>query len=117
MNKTMNSQNYDYIVVGAGSAGCVVASRLSEDPAVRVLLLEAGGPDDHPDIPVPYAAWRLQKSAIDWAYVTEPQPGLFGRQMNWPRGKVLGGTSAINAMVYMRGHRQTYDDWAAAGNP
>jgi choline dehydrogenase len=107
---------YDYIVIGAGSAGCVVAARLTEDPATTVLLLEAGGPDDRPEIQIPYAAWSLQRSDVDWGYSTEPQAHLDQRLIYWPRGKVLGGTSSINAMVYMRGHRQIYDDWRAAGN-
>jgi choline dehydrogenase len=107
---------YDYVVIGAGSAGCVIASRLTENPARTVLLLEAGGPDDRPEIPIPYAAWSLQHSDVDWGYYTEPQPQLNQRRIYWPRGKVLGGTSSINAMVYMRGHRQIYDDWQAAGN-
>jgi choline dehydrogenase len=108
---------YDYIVIGAGSAGCVVAARLAEDEDRTVLLLEAGGPDDRPEIRIPYAAWSLQGSEVDWGYATEPQPHLGQRTVAWPRGKVLGGTSAINAMVYMRGHRRIYDDWRAAGNP
>ena len=107
---------YDYIVIGAGSAGCVVANRLTENPETTVLLLEAGGSDDKPEINIPYAAWSLQKSDVDWAYDTEPQPHLNGRRIFWPRGKVLGGTSSINNMVYIRGHRQVYDAWCAAGN-
>jgi choline dehydrogenase len=107
---------YDYIIVGAGSAGCVIANRLSDDPAATVLLLEAGGRDDKPEIHIPYAAWSLQQSDVDWAYHTEPQPHLNGRHIFWPRGKVLGGTSSINAMIYIRGDRHCYDEWAAAGN-
>jgi choline dehydrogenase len=107
---------YDYIVIGAGSAGCVAAARLTEDPNTTVLVLEAGGPDDRREIQIPYAAWSLQRSDVDWGYSTEPQAHLNQRQIYWPRGKVLGGTSSINAMVYMRGHRQIYDDWRAAGN-
>jgi choline dehydrogenase-like flavoprotein len=106
---------YDYVVVGAGSAGRVVANRLSADPT-RSVLLEAGGSDDRPEIAIPYAAWRLQQSDVDWAYRTEPQPQRNQRRIGWPRGKVLGGTSSINTMVYMRGHRQVYDEWQAAGN-
>ena len=107
---------FDYIVVGAGSAGCVVAARLTEDPAVRVLLLEAGGGDRHPFIHVPAAFSRLFKTKVDWQLHTEPQEHLRQRRLYWPRGKVLGGSSSINAMIYMRGHRQDYDDWQALGN-
>jgi choline dehydrogenase len=107
---------YDYIIIGAGSAGCVIANRLTEDPGTSVLLLEAGGPDDNPEIRIPFAVTKLLQSEIDWAYQTEPQPHLNQRTIFWPRGKVLGGTSSINAMVYIRGHRQIYDNWQAAGN-
>ncbi len=106
---------FDYIVVGAGSAGCVVASRLTEEAAVRVLLLEAGGVDRHPFIHVPAAFSRLFKTALDWQLYTEPQIHLHHRRLYWPRGRVLGGSSSINAMIYMRGHRQDYDDWQALG--
>jgi choline dehydrogenase-like flavoprotein len=112
----MEKRMYDYVVIGAGSAGCVVAARLAEDPAIHVLLLEAGGADDWPELRIPHAAWSLQGSQLDWGYQTEPQPQLEQRRIGWPRGKVLGGTSAINAMVYMRGHASIYDDWRAAGN-
>jgi choline dehydrogenase len=107
---------YDYIIVGAGSAGCVLANRLSENAAVSVLLLEAGGPDDKQEIHIPVTFSALFKSEVDWAYSTEPQDGLAGRSLYWPRGKMLGGSSSINAMIYMRGHPAVYDGWAAAGN-
>jgi len=107
---------YDYIVIGAGSAGCVVASRLTEDPHTTVLLLEAGGPDDREDIHIPVAFGKLFKTECDWGYYTEPQLHLNNRRLFWPRGKMLGGTSSHNAMVYIRGHGHLYDRWAAAGN-
>ena len=107
---------YDYIVVGAGSAGCVLASRLSEDPSVTVLLLEAGPPDTKREIGVPAAFSDLQKSEVDWAYYTTPQPELEGRQIFWPRGRTLGGSSSINAMIYMRGNPADYDGWERLGN-
>ena len=106
----------DYLVVGAGSAGCIVASRLSEDGSASVLLLEAGGEDDAPAIADPRAFATLIKSPFDWGYTTEPEPALQGRSIAWPRGKCLGGTSAINAMVFIRGNRLDYDGWAATGN-
>lgn len=107
---------FDYIVVGGGSAGCVVAARLTEDAAIRVLLLEAGGADRHPFIHIPAAFSRLFKTAVDWQLHTEPQPHLHQRRLYWPRGKVLGGSGSINAMIYVRGHRQDYDEWQARGN-
>jgi choline dehydrogenase-like flavoprotein len=107
---------YDYIIIGAGSAGCVLANRLSENPNTAVLLLEAGGPDNRREFQVPLLGWSLQNSDVDWAYQTEPQSCMHDRHIAWPRGKVLGGSSAINAMIYIRGHRQCYDDWAALGN-
>lgn len=107
---------FDYIIVGAGSAGCVLARRLTEDPTVRVLLLEAGEPDRRREIHIPAAFSKLFRSECDWNYTTTPQPGLGGRELYWPRGKVLGGSSSINAMMYVRGHRSDYDRWRDAGN-
>ncbi|GAA3168285.1 GMC family oxidoreductase N-terminal domain-containing protein [Streptomyces ramulosus] len=106
---------YDYVIVGAGSAGCVLAARLSEDPAVRVALIEAGGPDTAQEIHIPAAFPQLFKSGLDWDLDTEPEPGLGGRRAYLPRGKVFGGCSSINAMIYIRGSRADYDGWAAAG--
>ncbi|GAB3540103.1 GMC family oxidoreductase [Spirosoma fluminis] len=107
---------FDYIIVGAGSAGCVLANRLSEDPSTSVLLLEAGGPDKKLEIHIPAAYTKLHGSAVDWAFWTEPQRALNGRRMYQPRGKTLGGCSSTNAMAYVRGNRADYDDWAALGN-
>jgi choline dehydrogenase len=107
---------YDYIVVGAGSAGCVLAARLTEDPGTRVLLLEAGPPDNKAEISVPLAFGKLFHSEVDWDYHTAPEPELGGREVFWPRGKTLGGSSSINAMIYMRGHPADYDGWEKLGN-
>jgi choline dehydrogenase len=104
--------NYDYLVVGAGSAGCVLAARLSEDPAVRVALIEAGGADNAPEIALPIAFPKLAKTKFDWDFVTEPEQALRGRRIYIPRGKALGGSSSINAMVYIRGNRRDFDEWA-----
>lgn len=106
---------YDYIIVGGGTAGCALANRLSANPAIRVLLLEAGDRDTRPEIRIPAAFSKLFRTEADWAYETVPQPGLSNRQLYWPRGKVLGGSSAINAMIYIRGHQADYDGWAAQG--
>ena len=107
---------YDYIIVGAGSAGCVLANRLSEDPQTSVLLLEAGGNDNEQKIHIPAAFSQLFRTPYDWEYYTEEEPEMANRKMYWPRGKVLGGSSSINAMIYIRGHRHDYDSWRDAGN-
>ncbi len=106
----------DYVIVGAGSAGCVLANRLSEDTAARVLLIEAGLPDKKQEIHIPAAFAKLFKTPLDWAYETEAEPGAGGRRVYWPRGKMLGGSSSMNAMIYMRGHRSDYDNWRDLGN-
>lgn len=108
--------NYDFIIVGAGSAGCVLANRLSTDPAVSVLLLEAGGPDKKLEIHIPAAYSKLNGTSVDWGFWTEPQEALNGRRMYLPRGKTLGGSSSTNAMAYVRGNREDYNDWARLGN-
>jgi choline dehydrogenase len=110
-------QNYDYIIVGAGTAGCVLANRLSADPNVSVLLLEAGGKDDYfwINIPVGYL-YTIANPRTDWCYQIEPDPGLNGRSIGYARGKVLGGCSSINAMIYMRGQKSDFDYWESLGN-
>lgn len=107
---------YDYIIVGAGSAGCVLAHRLSTDANIRVLLLEAGKRDRQLAIHIPAGFSQVFHSELDWNYYTEPQAHMNQRQLYWPRGKVLGGSSSINAMIYIRGHQQDYDNWAKLGN-
>jgi choline dehydrogenase len=106
----------DYIIVGSGSAGCVLAGRLSEDPDVNVVLLEAGGPDSAPTVHIPaFFPLAFKSSMLDWDLLGEQEPGLGNRRLYLPRGRVIGGSSSINAMIYMRGNRVDYDDWAAAG--
>ena len=113
----ISGQTFDYIIVGAGSAGCVLANRLSQDPSVRVLLLEAGGPDNNPWIHIPVGYFKtMHNPETDWCYRTEPDPNLAGRSLDWPRGKTLGGSSAINGLLYIRGHRSDFDHWRQLGN-
>jgi choline dehydrogenase len=110
--------SYDFVIVGAGSAGCVLANRLTESGRHRVLLLEAGGSDRNFWIRMPIGYGKtFHHPRLNWRYVSEPVPGLGGRETYWPRGKVLGGSSAINAMVFIRGQREDYDAWEALGNP
>lgn len=108
---------FDYIIIGAGSAGCVLANRLSEDPSVRVLVLEAGGRDNSMLVRMPAGVGTLikGKNAHNWAFTTEPQTNLNGRPLYWPRGKGWGGSSSINGMIYIRGHARDYDQWAQMG--
>ncbi len=112
------SENFDYVIVGGGSAGCVLAARLSEEADVRVLLLEAGGSDWHPYIRMPLGVGRIrQKNMFDWGYVSEPQPHLQGRRIDLKRGKVMGGSSSINFMAHNRGSRLDYERWVGLGAP
>ncbi len=114
----MAEATYDYIVVGAGSAGCVLAARLSEDPAARVLLLEAGPPDRSPwiHLPIGYAKTMWSRK-YNWCFYTDPDPNMNGRRIYWPRGRTLGGSSSINGLIYIRGQREDYDHWRDLGNP
>jgi choline dehydrogenase len=108
---------FDYVIVGGGSAGCVLANRLSEDQDVSVCLIEAGPPDVNPVIHVPLGIlWMMRSAVLNWRYETAPEPQLGGRQLFWPRGRTLGGSSSSNAMLYIRGHASDYDKWAALGN-
>lgn len=112
-----NARTYDYIVVGAGSAGCVLAARLSEDPRNQVLLLEAGPPDRSPWIHLPIGYGKTMWSPVyNWKFETDPDPNMNGRRIYWPRGKTLGGSSSINGLIYIRGQAEDYDHWAALGN-
>ncbi len=115
---TTTTSTFDYIIVGAGTAGCVLAKRLSADPRVSVLLIEAGGMDDYAWIHIPVGyLYCIDNPRTDWCFRTEAEAGLNGRSLLYPRGKVVGGSSSINGMIYMRGQRHNYDEWAAAGNP
>src|SRR5437660_318553 len=108
---------YDFVIVGAGSAGCVLANRLSADPGTRVLVIEAGGKDTNPWIHIPAGFYRnIYHPGIAWQFETEPVPGLDGRRISWPRGKVLGGSSSINGLIYIRGQKQDFDYWRQLGN-
>lgn len=107
----------DYAIVGAGSSGCVIANRLSADPKTSVALLEAGGPDRNPWIHIPVGYFKtMHNPSVDWCYRTEPDPGLNGRSIDWPRGKVLGGSSSLNGLLYVRGQKEDYDRWRQMGN-
>src|SRR5438309_12050177 len=106
--------SYDYVIVGAGTAGCVLANRLSAGGA-SVLLLESGGNDRHLGVRAPVAFPTLFQTPRDWNYLSEPEPGLFGRRIFLPRGRMIGGSSSMNTMMYVRGNRADYDDWAAQG--
>ncbi len=108
---------HDYVIVGAGSAGCVLANRLSEDPSTRVLLLEAGGRDRSLNIQIPAAFPKQFHTKLDWDYATVPEPHVDGRSLYIPRGKSLGGSSSMNAMLYVRGSPLDYDAWEAQGRP
>ena len=108
--------NHDFIIVGAGSAGCVLAARLSEDPSNRVLLLEAGPPNTRREIAIPAAFPLLMRTEVDWNYASEPQESLGGRSVYHPRGKTLGGSSSLNAQIFQRGHPEDFNAWAARGN-
>ena len=115
MHSMNTQQEFDYVIVGAGSAGCVLAARLSKDPNVRVALVEAGGPDDAPEIWMPAAFPQLFKTKYDWDFASEPEPRLRERRIYLPRGRTLGGSSAMNAMIYIRGNKADFDGWANEG--
>ncbi len=116
-SERLGSEPFDYIIVGAGTAGCLLANRLSADPKARVLLLEAGGKDNYHWIHIPVGyLYLMGNPRADWRYMTASEPGLNGRALNYPRGRVLGGCSSINGMIYMRGQARDYDLWRQMGN-
>src|SRR5512135_794280 len=106
-NPVKDGAEFDYVIVGAGASGCVIANRLSEDPDVSVLVLEAGGPEPSPRLD----EFQLMGSKFDWKYQTEPEPHLNDRRIAWPRGKMYGGSYSMSSMQYVRGHRLDYDHW------
>jgi len=113
----LDNHHYEFIIIGAGSAGCVLANRLSSDTSKKVLLLEAGGKDINPWIHIPVGYFKtMHNPATDWCYMTQPDPGIANRQLQWPRGKVLGGSSSLNGLLYVRGQSQDYDRWVELGN-
>ena len=116
MNNAPPSREFDYVIVGAGSAGCVLANRLSEDPGATVLLLEYGGSDRGPFIQMPAAlSIPMNSPRYNWGFASAPEPHMNGREINCPRGRVLGGSSSINGMIYTRGHAREYDIWRQMG--
>jgi choline dehydrogenase len=116
MENSMTMEKYDYIIVGAGAAGCVIANRLTADRNMKILLLEAGGPDDDPRVADIGRSIQTYGTEMDWKFATTDQPGLLGRKMDFAQGKVLGGSTSINHMMYVRGNRLNYDSWRAQGN-
>jgi choline dehydrogenase len=116
MSGSLNGAEFDYVIIGAGSAGCVLANRLSADPSRRVLLIEAGPPDSYIWIHIPVGYFKtMHNPRTDWCMTTEPDPGLNGRRLQWPRGRVLGGSSSINGLLYVRGQAEDYDQWRQLG--